>query len=58
MLQRDYPEEGYDTFVLFSLRGLETCLEESILECIQDRVKNVTKFEVYYIDNLPDEVRE
>ena len=55
--QRETPETGYDKFGLRYFRGLETPLEETVIDSIKEKLTHVQEFKVSFMDGLPTEVR-
>ena len=55
--QRDTPETHYDKFGLSRFRGLETPLEETVIESIKEKLTHVHEFKVAWMNNLPTDVR-
>ena len=51
-VQRDSPETGYEKFHLINFEGLETPLEESIIERIKAKLTKVQDFTVSAMDRL------
>ena len=50
-------QTGIDIFLIEDFRGMETPLEESILEDLSDKLSQVRDFRVSEMRNLPEEVR-
>ena len=57
VFQRDSPETGYYKFHLDDIRGLETRLEETVLERGKEKLTHVQDFKVVEMHYLSDEVR-
>ena len=55
--QREMSQTGIDSFFIEDFRGMETPLEESILEDLSDKLSQVRDFRVYEMRKLPEEVR-
>ena len=55
-IQRDTSETGYDKFHLIDFYGLETPLEESVVQRVIKKLTNVKDFKVATMDKLNTEV--
>ena len=53
-VQRDTPEIGYDKFHLHFFKGLETPLEESVVQRVTEKLTFVKDFKVSTMCFLPD----
>ena len=56
-VQRDTPETGYDKFHLIYFRGLETPLEENVIQRVAQKLAHVKDFKVASMSRLPTEVQ-
>ena len=56
-VQRDTPETGYEKFHLRNFEGLETPLEESVVQRVTQKLTHVQDLAVTGMYLLPNEVR-